>query len=202
VGSLAAHAGRQKIVPPAVPGNAYLFDLSNNPTVGLNTRFSTVRLNISQSALDTLADERGVRRTGGLYARSLGCPDVIMYRLAQTLVAAMEQPGEEKNLFAEYVALAFHAHVIHTYGNIPVPLVSKRAGLAPWQLRRACEFIVANLAGDPSIAEIAVECGLSSSYFAKAFKQTTGVPPHAWLSMKRVEQAKRLLEQFLARLNR
>jgi AraC family transcriptional regulator len=44
-----------------------------------------------------------------------------------------------------------------------------------------------------SIAEIAVECGLSSSYFAKAFKQTAGVPPHAWLSMKRIEQAKRLL---------
>jgi len=39
-------AGEEKIVSPAIPGNAYLFDLSNNPTVGLNAPFSTVRLNI------------------------------------------------------------------------------------------------------------------------------------------------------------
>ena len=43
-------------ITPAMPGNAYLFDLSNNPTVDLNAPFSTVRMNISQSALDALAD--------------------------------------------------------------------------------------------------------------------------------------------------
>ena len=32
-------AGKEKIVPPAVPGNAYLFDLSNNPTVGLTASY-------------------------------------------------------------------------------------------------------------------------------------------------------------------
>jgi AraC-like DNA-binding protein len=71
--------------------------------------------------------------------------------------------------------------------------VPKRGGLAAWQLRRACEFIEANLDGDPSIADVAAECGLSGSYFAKAFKQATGAPPHAWLSMRRIAHAKRLL---------
>ena len=89
-------AGKQRSVSPAIPGNAYLFDLSNNPTVGLNTAFSTVRLNISQSALDALAYERGLRRAGGLRAPSLGYPDPVMHGLAQTLVAAMEQPGMER----------------------------------------------------------------------------------------------------------
>ena len=32
---------------------------------------------------------------------------------------------------------------------------------APWQLRRARDFINANLAGDPSISEVASECGCS-----------------------------------------
>jgi AraC family transcriptional regulator len=188
-------AGKQKIVSPAIPGNAYLFDLSNNPTVGLNTPFNTVRLNISQSALDALADERGLRRASGLYAPALGCSDAVMHGLAQTLVAAMEQPGEVTRLFVDYVALAFHAHVLHTYGNVSADSVSKHGGLALWQLRRACEFIEANLDGDPSIADIAAECGLSSSHFAKAFKQTTGAPPHAWLSMKRIEHAKQLMNE-------
>jgi AraC-like DNA-binding protein len=186
-------AGKQQSVSPAIPGNAYLFDLGNNPTVGLSTPFSTVRLNISQSALDALAHDRGLRRASGLRAPSLGYPDPVMHGLAQALVAAMEQPGEGTSLFADYIALAFHAHVLRAYGNVAVGPLSTRGGLAPWQLRRACDFIEGNLDGDPSIADVAAECGLSSSYFAKAFKQTTGVPPHAWLSMKRIERAKQLL---------
>jgi AraC-like DNA-binding protein len=186
-------AGKQRSVSPAIPGNAYLFDLSNNPTVGLTTPFSTVRLNISQSTLDALAHERGLRRIGGLRAPSLGCPDPVMHGLAQTLVAAMEQPGDGTSLFVDCIALAFHAHVLRTYGNVAAGPLSTRRGLAAWQLRRACEFIEANLDGDPSIADIAAECGLSSSYFAKAFRQATGAPPHAWLSMRRIAHAKRLL---------
>ena len=143
-------AGKQRSVSPAIPGNAYLFDLSNNPTVGLNTPFSTVRLNISQSALDALAHERGLRRASGLRAPSLGYPDPVMHGLAQTLVAAMEQPGDGTSLFVDYIALAFHAHVLRTYGSVPVGPVLRRGGLAGWQLRRACEFIEANLDGDPS----------------------------------------------------
>lgn len=188
-------AGEEKIVSPAIPGNAYLFDLSNNPTVGLNAPFSTVRLNISQSVLDALADEQGLRRGGGLHARSLGLPDAVMHGLARTIVAAMERPEEVTSLFVEYVALAFHAHVLRTYGNIPLASISNRGGLADWQLRRACEFFEANLDGDPSIADVAPECGLSSSYFAKAFKRATGAPPHAWLSIKRIERAKQLMNE-------
>jgi AraC family transcriptional regulator len=185
----------RKVVSPALPGNVYLFDLSNNPTVGLNAPFSTVRLNISQSALDALADERGLRRASGLRASSLGCADPVLHALAQMLVVAMERPGEAASLCVEYIALAFHAHVLHTYGDVPFASVSNRGGLAPWQLRRANEFIEANLDGDPSIADIAAECGLSSSYFAKAFRQTTGAPPHAWLSKKRIERAKQLMNE-------
>ncbi len=186
-------AGKQRSVSPAIPGNAYLFDLSNNSTVGLNTPFSTVRLNICQSALDALAYERGLCRASGLRAPSLGYPDPVMHGLAQALVATMDQPGDGTSLFVDCIALAFHAHILRTYGGVPVGPVLRRGGLAAWQLRRACEFFEANLDRDPSIADVAAECGLSSSYFAKAFKQATGVPPHAWLSTRRVARAKRLL---------
>jgi AraC-like DNA-binding protein len=188
-------AGKRRSVAPAIPGNAYLFDLASNPTVGLSTPFSTVRLNISQSALDALAHDRGLRRAAGLRAPSLGYPDPVMHGLAQTLVAAMDEPGEGTSLFADSIALAFHAHVLRTYGNVAVGPVSTRSGMASWQLRRACDFIQANLGGDPSIADIAAECGLSSSYFAKAFRQATGAPPHAWLSMQRIARAKQLLSE-------
>jgi AraC-like DNA-binding protein len=49
------------------------------------------------------------------------------------------------------------------------------------------------LADDPSVSQVANECGLSTSYFVRAFKQTTGIPPHRWLTKQRVERAKELL---------
>jgi AraC-like DNA-binding protein len=49
------------------------------------------------------------------------------------------------------------------------------------------------LTEDPSIADVAAECGLSSTHFARAFKKTTGSPPHAWIIAKRVERAKQLM---------
>ncbi len=37
---------------------------------------------------------------------------------------------------------------------------------------------------------MASACGLSRGYFVKAFYQTTGLPPHRWLIVQRVERAK------------
>jgi AraC-like DNA-binding protein len=43
---------------------------------------------------------------------------------------------------------------------------------------------------DPSIADLAAECRLSPSHFARA---STGTPPHKWLLNRRIDRAKALL---------
>jgi AraC family transcriptional regulator len=43
------------------------------------------------------------------------------------------------------------------------------------------------------LAELARACKLSPSHFARAFRQTTGQPPHRWLMEQRIEKAKQLL---------
>ncbi len=91
------------------------------------------------------------------------------------------------------VALAFHAHVARAYGDFRERGSSAGAGLAPWQLRRARAFIEEHLGGDPSISDVARECRVSASHFARAFRQTVGMPPHQWLTKKRIERAKDLL---------
>jgi hypothetical protein len=98
-------AGKDEIVSPAIPGNAYLFDLSNNPRVGLNTPFSTVRFNISQSALDALADERALRRTSGLCAMSLGCADAVT-RAARLVLLGVSTAAASVGRRAIYLGLA------------------------------------------------------------------------------------------------
>ena len=68
-----------------------------------------------------------------------------------------------------------------------------RGGLAPWQARRARELLDANLDGKLLLSQLAEKCGLSTRHFARAFRQSMGVPPHRWLLSRRVERAKDLL---------
>jgi AraC family transcriptional regulator len=68
-----------------------------------------------------------------------------------------------------------------------------RGQLAPWQARRAQEFLDANLSGDVSLASLAAECNLSVSHFAHAFRRTFGRPPHRWLMERRLGAVKHLL---------
>ncbi|MNV89365.1 Transcriptional activator NphR [compost metagenome] len=58
---------------------------------------------------------------------------------------------------------------------------------------RAKDMLLAAVRDDNSIADIAEACGLSRSYFIKAFRQTVGTTPHRWLLEQRVQKAKDLL---------
>jgi AraC family transcriptional regulator len=187
-------SGRRREVPDWRLGYTQLVDLSDNPFVSLDIPFDSVRFYISQVALDEMANEAGIRRVKGLYAPNFGAHNLVMFGLAQALAGAMEQPGDGTAIFADCVALAFFAHIVRAYGSVPIGGPNARGGLAAWQLQRARDYINVNLAHDPSIAEIAHECGLSSSYFARAFKRSTGVPPYKWLTKMRVERAKELLK--------
>ena len=186
--------GRRREVPELRLGDAQLVDLGDNPVVSLDIPFDTLRFYISQITLDEMANEAGIRRVKGLYAPNFGGRDLVLFGLAQALAGAMEEPGEGTAMFADCIALAFFTHIVRAYGGGPAGERNARGGLASWQLQRARDFINANLAGDPSISEVASECGLSTSYFVRAFKQATGVPPYRWLTKQRVARAKELLQ--------
>jgi AraC family transcriptional regulator len=186
--------GKRQTLPDANLGDAFLFDLSENPRVGLDTSFDSMRFYIPQAALDEIANEEGIPRIKRLDARQFGGRDLVLYGFAQTLAGAMAHPGHNSIMFCDHIALAFFAHIVPVYGGLPTK-ESARGGLAPWQLRRAYEFIDDNLGADPSISEVAEQCGLSSSYFSRAFKRASGFSPHRWLTKRRIERAKELLDK-------
>src|SRR5271168_5508088 len=187
-------SGRPREVPDWRLGYTQLVDLGDHPVVSLDIPFDSIRFYITQVALDEMANEAGIRRVKGLYASNFGARDLVMFGLAQALAGAMEQSSELTAMFSDCIALAFFAHIVRAYGNGSIGGRNARGGLAAWQLQRARDLINVNLAHDLSIAEIAYECGLSSGYFARAFKRSTGVPPCQWQTKVRVERAKELLK--------
>lgn len=68
-----------------------------------------------------------------------------------------------------------------------------RGGLTGWQLRRATEYIEADLAGSIRIQELAMLVGLSTSQFGRAFRQSTGQSPHRWHLNARIRRAQALM---------
>ena len=77
---------------------------------------------------------------------------------------------------------------------------SQIGGLSPGHLRRACDFIAENLAQDICLDDLAELTGLTVKHFARAFKQSTGLPPHQYLIAQRIEAAKRCLTDGKASL--
>jgi AraC-like DNA-binding protein len=68
-----------------------------------------------------------------------------------------------------------------------------QGGLAPWQLRRAEALMSEDLTARVPLGQLAQACSLSVRHFARAFRQSTGIPPHRWLLNRRIQRAKELL---------
>jgi AraC family transcriptional regulator len=65
--------------------------------------------------------------------------------------------------------------------------------LSPTVLRRAIERLRSDSDADVSLAALASDAGLSRFHFCRAFKESTGLSPHAWLRQHQLEQAMNML---------
>jgi len=183
--------GTLKDVKTARPGDILLVDMRAHAWSVTNEPYSILRIQISQRTFEDLAYDRGEKVPNAL--RTLVCKhDAVLHELSNALISWIDVYGPGDCLFADHVALAFHSHIIRTYGNTHDGR-QLRGGLAAWQLRRARDIMLANLAGNVTLTELASACGLSVTYFSRAFRQTTGIPPHKWLMSERIRQAKNLL---------
>jgi AraC-like DNA-binding protein len=122
----------------------------------------------------------------------LGLQDPVIQALGAALWPSMAHPEATSRLFVDHVLFAMRAHLASRFGT-RVDRFSRPGGLTTWQARRASEFIDAHLAGNISLADVALECQLSVAQFARSFRRSTGMPPHRYLTERRVERARTLL---------
>jgi AraC family transcriptional regulator len=90
---------------------------------------------------------------------------------------------------ANVVAVHFIRHI-----STPRQPERRRDGLLPrGRLRAVVEYIEEHLDGGPTLAEMAAVVRLNPYHFARQFKAATGLPPHQYVILRRVERAKQLL---------
>jgi AraC-like DNA-binding protein len=175
-------------------GVTSIYDLRCDPVADLRDPFHSLMFYLPRRALDIMADEAGVARVGGLrHQPGVSVDDPVVRHLLSTLLPATAKPQEAHPLFLDHVALALSAHMAHVYAGLSPNTGLPQGGLAPWQERRAKELMSASLKEEVPLSRLATECSLSVRHFARAFRQSTGVPPHRWLLKYRVDHAKELL---------
>ena len=67
------------------------------------------------------------------------------------------------------------------------------ACLPTCKLQRVIHYVDENLCEGLTLSELARVVGMNPHYFCRAFKQSTGCPPHRYVMNCRVERAKSLL---------
>jgi len=150
---------------------------------------------IPRDFLDELADDVGASSGVTLSLQApWRTPDARLEALAPALVDAIAHAATIGPLFADQLTIAMALHLAEHYGGLHRPL-ARLGRLAPWQERRAREMIAANLVKEASVADVAAQCGLSVSHFARAFKASVGTTPHGWLQSQRLDRAKHLLSR-------
>ena len=186
--------GRCVIKTDVRAGATYLYDLKRDPRYVIDKPFHSLFFYLPRSALADIAKQTGAPRIGELaYQPGIGHDDAVVRHLGASLVEALHRQDEANQLFIDHAMLALTAHVAQTYGGLRRSAELARGGLAPWQAKRACERLESDLGGTLSSQQIAAEFDLSVSYFSRAFRISTGLPPHQWLLRQRVKAAKQLM---------
>jgi AraC family transcriptional regulator len=171
-----------------------VIDFGSEPSCWAGKAFDYVHYTLPRAELDDIAADFGFGRVNS-YRLSVVEDDLVLAQLTRRILPFIGRRDGASLLELDQFSLILGAHLLQRYGVLQKIGKVSKGGLAPWQRRRAEELLHENLDGRIRLTEIARECALSVSHFARSFKETFGVSTHKWLIRRRIEHAQGLLRQ-------
>lgn len=101
--------------------------------------------------------------------------------------------GPDARLAANETSHEALSLLLHAQG-VPARHGSWRGGLAPVVRQRLADYIEAMLDQPLSLGELADLAGLSEYHLGRMFRISFGMAPYAWIAARRVDRARRLLQ--------
>jgi len=184
----------EKRVPtPYIPAfRSTVIDLDARPSCWVRRAFDYVLFHVPRRGLDDIAADLAVGPVN-TYKVAVVEEDLVLTQLTKSMLPSIGRPGWPSPLALDHLNLILGAHVLQKYGGLRKPPTISLGGLGPSQKRRATELLSENLSGRIRLSELAAECDLSISHFARSFKASFGVSAHRWLVQRRIERAQELL---------
>ena len=150
-----------------------------------------VQLYLPHASLKRAADEAGSASTDLL--ERTAHPDPITSRLLLSAAGVLEGNGALDTLFRLQLTDLLATRLLAAHTGSPTTFQPVVGGLSPKVLVRAIERLRSDSETDLSLDALASDAGLSRFHFCRAFKESAGLSPHAWLRQYRLEQAMSML---------
>lgn len=185
-GSVAIGTARSGVVTVIPAGSSARWDIPGLVNV--------VQLYLPHTTLERVASEAEMAGPGHLLERT-GHPDAITSRLLMSAADVLDGNETLDILFRQQLTDLLATRLLAAHAGAPTTFPPVVGGLAPKVLLRAIERLRSDSDADVSLAALAAEAGLSRFHFCRAFKESTGLSPHAWLRQHRLEQAMQMLRE-------
>jgi AraC family transcriptional regulator len=131
--------------------------------------------------------------SGTSLAPRLFFEDRALWDTASKLRALIERGGSDHRLYVEALGIVLMYELARLNTERGCESARVYGGLAPWQRRKAVDYIEEHLAESISLAALAQLVRLSPNYFCRAFSHSFGMPPQRYHTRQRIERAKTLL---------
>jgi AraC family transcriptional regulator len=151
-----------------------------------------VQLYLPHATLKRVADEAETATSIELLERTAH-PDLVTSRLLLSAADVLEGNEALDTLFRQQLTDLLATRLLAAHTGSPSTVQPIVGGLSPKLLLRAIERLRSDSDTDVSLAALASDAGLSRFHFCRAFKESTGLSPHAWLRQHQLQQAMNML---------
>ena len=179
--------GRQVMVIPAGQRHAVQAVRSGD---GLRPSDAVV-ISIDPAFFEQKAREARVSEAPRLTGR-YNVVDPFMREVGKALRSELLMQRTPPRKYLQSLAAVIAIHLVRNYCN-GAAAPHSCAGLAPHKLARIQAYIREHLAEAMRVQQLAASVHMSTFHFARMFKQATGQPPHVYITLERMEYAKKLL---------
>lgn len=193
---LALHTGGSRCVRTRVkngwsdwssaPGQLHVIPARHTATFKPDGRLEFVSLHFSRERLAKLIGRESASST--CLPFRFAFDDAFARNCVTTICDELRDPREHGSLLVDSLMDALWCHLLR--GE---PARERDVRSIPNGIARARDRIEESLADGVTLDELAAEAGISRYYFARAFRDAVGEPPHKYLTRRRIEKAKSLL---------
>lgn len=189
---LERRTGRSVAIGTARSGVVTIIPAGSSARWDIPGPVDVIQLYLPRTTLERVTREAEASAPGDLLERT-GHPDAITSSLLMSAADVLEGHSALDALFRQQLTDLLATRLLAAHTGEALTFEPAMGGLSPHALRRAIDRLRSGGDADISLAALASDAGLSRFHFCRAFKESTGLSPHAWLRQQRLERAMNML---------